>query len=67
MQWVINTGGIRLVSNNNELKNMINVYLNNPHLDNEGRVRLANELCYKVDGKSSERMVDAIDDIMKKS
>jgi len=59
-QDVIKSGGLRRAFNFGELKEAIRAYLENPQLDREGRERMRKELCYKLDGRSSERMVEVI-------
>jgi len=65
-KWVLSTGGTEKVDSFEELRNQINRYLVDPSLRSEGRKKLREKLCYKVDGKSSERMADAINDILRK-
>ena len=64
LQWVLGTRAVELVYNEDELKKQINRYLKDNSLRSEGRKKLLDELCYKVDGKSSERMAIAIKKIM---
>ncbi|MFQ6049515.1 MAG: CDP-glycerol glycerophosphotransferase family protein [Candidatus Paceibacterales bacterium] len=59
-QKVVRTGGIRLVENSNQLIEMVNTYLSNPKLEQEGRKRIRDEQCYKLDGKSGERIAKFI-------
>ena len=56
MKKLINTGGVKVAKNTDELINYINAYLENPKLDNEGRARIVTEQLYKIDGKSAERL-----------
>lgn len=64
VQWVLKTGGVDVAWSEEELMKIINENLLNPEKNSEGRSRLRNELCYKVDGKSSERMVEVISNIL---
>ena len=57
---IINSGGVRLAHSLSELKDLIIKYINNPSLDYEGRAKIVEEQCYKLDGRSSERMVKEI-------
>lgn len=57
---LVKTGGQKLAKNKNELINYINDYLKNPSLDKEGRKRVVNEQCWKLNGKSSERLANYI-------
>lgn len=52
----LESGGIRLVENKEELAAWVRKYLDDPMLDQEGRVRLLQEQCEFLDGKSGERI-----------
>lgn len=52
----VTLGGGRLVQNPEELLKSLNMYLNDPTVDYEGRQRLAQLLCYSFDGKAGERI-----------
>lgn len=52
------SGGICLVKSQKELIEQINKYLKNPEIDKEKRAKLVKEQCYKVDGKSGERIAN---------
>lgn len=52
------SGGIRLVKSKEALIEWINKYLNNPELDADGRERLVSEQCYKLDGRTGERIAN---------
>lgn len=62
---ILKSGGVRLAHDKDELIQLINRYLSDPHLDSTGRERIVREQCYKLDGKSGERMFDAILGAMK--
>ncbi len=53
---VINSGASIFPRSPEELKDAINNYFAQPALNQEGRKLLLNELCYKNDGKSAERI-----------
>jgi len=53
---ILSTGGVRLAGDMKEFVGMVKNYLNNSGLDSEGRRRLAEEYCWKLDGKSGERL-----------
>ena len=53
-------GGIRLVSNAKEFIEAINVYLENPRLDEEGRRRMVEQQCFYTDGESGRRVAQAL-------
>lgn len=55
-QPIMKTGGVRIAYNIDELVKYINMYLENPSLDKEGRKRIVDEQCYKLDGRSGERI-----------
>lgn len=61
--WVLETGGTRKVDTPHELKEQINTYLLNPQLDARGREVLRKKLCFKLDGKASERLVNVLHSI----
>lgn len=52
----INTGGIKLVNSESELIKWVNLYLEDPVLERDGRKRLVDEQCKFTDGKSGERI-----------
>lgn len=52
------TGGIAQPKSREELIRQINVYLENPALDREGRKRLVAEQCGVMDGKAGERIAN---------
>ena len=60
MQWVADTKALRYAHSPEELKKHIQFYLDGNDAEKEGRQKLREQLCYKVDGKSSERMVAAL-------
>ncbi len=62
--WVFETGGVALAQNPGELKAAVDAYLKDPERDAPGRRRLRERLCFRVDGRSSERMVAALRRIM---
>lgn len=53
---IVATRGVRLPSHINELITDINRYLENPELDKEGRMRIVQEQCGFLDGKSAQRI-----------
>jgi CDP-glycerol glycerophosphotransferase (TagB/SpsB family) len=62
--WVLETKATTVVYNKEALKSAINDYLENPKIKAKERELMRERLCYKLDGKSSERMVNAIEDIL---
>lgn len=57
---VAETGAIRAARSFPELKKAITNYLAYPERDIEKRERMRREICWKLDGKSSERLVNVI-------
>lgn len=55
---VLNTGGIKVVDNQAQLLEWLNLYLDDQKLDEAGRNRLVAEQCFKLDGKSGERIAN---------
>lgn len=58
-------GGASIVRSFSELRSEINVYINNPSHRQKERNYAATVECYRLDGKSTERMVSHIENIMK--
>lgn len=65
-KWVLGTKAVAKVDSPQELKNQINQYLLNPKIKAKEREVLRKKSCYKVDGKSSERAVNIINEILAK-
>lgn len=59
-KWVLDTGAVDLVGSESELFDSVNKYLLNPELKRNERKELVKKLCYKIDGKSSQRIVNEI-------
>lgn len=55
---VLDTGSVKIARSFPELRSSIKEYLANPEKDRESRYALVSNMCYKLDGKSSERIVD---------
>lgn len=53
---VVRGGGVRVANNAEELIKHINMYLDNRGLDKGGRAKIVKELCYKLDGRTGERV-----------
>lgn len=56
----LRAGGIRQVGSKQEFLEVIKAYLRDPSLDRAGRRRLAEEQCWRLDGKSGERIASVI-------
>lgn len=59
-KWIVETDGATFVQNREELINAIKKNLNDPGYKAESRLEMLRRLCYRVDGKVSERIVDVI-------
>ncbi|MEQ1500451.1 MAG: CDP-glycerol glycerophosphotransferase family protein [Parcubacteria group bacterium] len=59
---VLDTGGIRLVNNKEELMDWVNKYLINQNLDHEGRLKLISTQAQFTDGLSGERLARFVND-----
>lgn len=57
---VLKTGAVDIAWNERELIDYINQYLTDPGRKRVERQALLDQLCYRVDGRSSERMADVI-------
>ncbi|MCG2694411.1 CDP-glycerol glycerophosphotransferase family protein, partial [Candidatus Parcubacteria bacterium] len=57
---IIKSGGVWFTDNKEELLNALNSYLDNHNLLSEGREKLRDYFCYKIDGKSGERVAEAV-------
>lgn len=49
---------IKIAKNREEMVSLINAYLKDPALDREGRGKVVNIECYRIDGKAGERIAD---------
>ncbi|MBI4436388.1 MAG: CDP-glycerol glycerophosphotransferase family protein [Candidatus Omnitrophica bacterium] len=57
---VLESGGAWNVRSEEELLEALNTYLEDPSRDREARRKMAEKLCYRLDGKSSERLAGLI-------
>jgi hypothetical protein len=60
MAKLLSAGGTTIVKDAQGLIEQINLYLENPELDKEGRQRIVKEQCWKLDGESKFRVANAI-------
>lgn len=60
MEKLLKTGGAPVVRSPEELFSAIRTYLDKPSLDGDGRERIVSEQCWKLDGKSQERIAKVI-------
>lgn len=63
---LVESKGVRLVKNKDDLAQAIKEYSNDPTLDHEGRMELVEEQCFSNDRNSSARLLDEFDDFLKK-
>ncbi len=69
IQAAVKTGGTRVVKSENEFRDALLEILSsgkNVAAREEGRRRLLGHIAYKNDGKSSERIVHAIEEVIEK-
>ncbi len=59
--------GSFFVNDSGELIAAINNYFKNPRLKSEGRERLRNDFCYKIDGNAGERIANTVLDFLNKN
>lgn len=57
---VLNTGGVRVARSFPELFEALKHYLENPSTDKQKRCELTEKMCYKLDGRASQRIVNFI-------
>jgi CDP-glycerol glycerophosphotransferase (TagB/SpsB family) len=55
-KWVLETGAVSLAANQEELYHQINYYLEYPETKRKERRQLVENLCYKLDGYSADRL-----------
>jgi hypothetical protein len=65
-QPILKTGGVKIAYSFPEMVLLINRYLENQSLESEGRKRIVEEQCYKLDGKSGQRIGSYILDNLSK-
>ena len=53
---ILDTRGVRLVYNQEDLIYWVNGYLERPEIDRAGRDTMVKQQCWKTDGKSGERV-----------
>lgn len=57
---IVKSGGVKIAYSLEELIHYINLYLGNPAIDAEGRRRIREEQCWKLDGNSGRRIAEYI-------
>jgi len=58
IQPIVKSGASRLAGSFDELMALVLRYLDNPGLEREQRAQLREAMCYKIDGKSAQRVAD---------
>jgi hypothetical protein len=53
---LVKTGGVRIARSAQELAALIDMYLDHPEADREGRQRLVRDHCFRIDGRSGLRV-----------
>lgn len=64
---VARSGGVRIAKTPNELVQFINMYLENPRLDREGRKKIVEESGGPLDGKCGRRIARSVLEFLKKT
>ncbi len=67
MRWLEKAEGTDRADSPEELKKIVTRALMNPAWRAEGRKRLRTGLCYRVDGKSSERLANLVSEVVESS
>jgi len=62
-EWVLETGATKKVDTPDELKVQINSYLVHPQQEAQERKVLRKKLCYRIDGRASERIANILHSI----
>ena len=62
---LVKTGSLRVVQTKEELIYWIKTYLENPHLDKEGRAKIREEYCSFLDGRSGKRVAEFLLNLLK--
>lgn len=62
---IVETGGVTIAQNLEETVQQIQRYLDDPTLEAAGRARIRDEQCYKLDGRSGERIGNYLIELLK--
>jgi len=57
---IVQSGGVRIAWSKEELVKIVNAYLEDSSLDVEGRKKVVEEQCYKMDGRALDRMLEFV-------
>lgn len=63
---ILDTGGTWPVYSESELIEAIRTYIDAPSTDEEGRKRIVTEQCYKLDGRSGQRIASYLSECLRK-
>ncbi len=55
---VMQSGGVRIAHNRDEMITYTKMYLGDPRMDQAGRKKIVEEQCWKLDGKAGQRIFD---------
>ncbi len=61
---IVESGGVEMVDSLEELVDFVAQCLDDRHVNGEGRARLIREQCYRIDGRSAERVLEAVVDVL---
>jgi CDP-glycerol glycerophosphotransferase (TagB/SpsB family) len=61
---ITNSGGLDVVYSREQLVSAVNAAFEDPAARSEGRKKLVSEICTFADGKSSQRVVDKLKDLL---
>jgi len=62
LNYIFELRGTRIAHNRDQLYESINLYLQDPAHDRDGRQAIAKAFCHKLDGRSAERMAQVLYD-----
>ncbi len=62
---ILEQGGVWHVQSESELLRAVNTYLKDPSLHGEERGRMAEDLCYRLDGKATERLATLMERLVR--
>jgi len=62
---IIDTGGVKVVHDEQELLTWINKYLADPAIDRAGRQRIVHDQCWRLDGQAGKRAVHFLLNLIK--
>lgn len=63
---IVKRSGFKIAKSEKELIKHINLYLENPSQDSDGRRKIVQDQCFKIDGNSGKRIANAVLDFLEK-